>query len=283
MMAGTWMSFFKVTGAVCLGTLFLTLLSSSPSLGQGTFNPNPKSAEEAIDQLVWANRILANEGIFDYLGHVSIRNPENSKTFFIARDIAPESVTKNDILEVDQEGNVATKTQAKPYQERIIHAAIYKARPDVNSVIHAHPISIVALSVSRLPFRILSHSAAIFYEGVPLYDEYDFVSSNPTGMLVKTKEEGDRVARKLGKSRAMLMWAHGCNVVGRSIPAAIGAAIAFRDNALIQLAAEQYGPVRSLNYDQARVGMGMGTGAGEIDRGWNAWVARVKKNMQDMR
>ena len=268
---------------VSLGALFLLFLSFNLSFGQGTFNPNPKSADEAIDQVVWANRILANEGIFDYLGHVSIRNPENAKTFFIARDIAPESVTKKDILEVDQEGAVVSKTQAKPYQERIIHAAIYKARPDVNSVIHAHPIPVVALSVSRLPFQILSHSAAIFYEGVPLYDEYDFTSSNPTGMLVKTKEEGERVARKLGKARAMLMWAHGCNVVGRSIPAAIGAAIAFRDNAVIQLAAEHYGPVRSLSYDQARIGMGMGTGGGEIDRGWNAWVARVKKSMPDMR
>jgi ribulose-5-phosphate 4-epimerase/fuculose-1-phosphate aldolase len=115
-----------------------------------------------------------------------------------------------------------------------------------------------------------------------VYDEYNFTSPNPTSMLVKTKEEGDRVAEKLGRSRAMLMWAHGCNVVGRSIPAAIGAAIAFRDNAVIQLAAEQYGPVRSLSYDQAKVGMGRTT-TGEIDRGWNAWVARVKKNMPDMR
>jgi HCOMODA/2-hydroxy-3-carboxy-muconic semialdehyde decarboxylase len=55
---------------------------------------------------------------------VSVRNPENSKTFFIARSVAPEIVTKDDIVEVDFDGNVLTKTTMKPYQERIIHAAI---------------------------------------------------------------------------------------------------------------------------------------------------------------
>ena len=46
------------------------------SFGQGAFNQSPKTAAEAIEQLVWANRILANEAIFDYLGHISVRNPE---------------------------------------------------------------------------------------------------------------------------------------------------------------------------------------------------------------
>jgi len=60
------------------------------TIGEGAFNPDPKTGREAIEQLVWANRILANEGIFDAFGHVSVRNPENEATFFIARAIAPE-------------------------------------------------------------------------------------------------------------------------------------------------------------------------------------------------
>ena len=96
-------------------------------------------------------------------------------------------------------------------------------------------------------------------------------------MLIQTKEDGDRVATKLGRSMAMLMWAHGCNVVGTSIPGAIRAVIALRDNAVIQLAAGQYGQVKSLTHDQARAATG--TMRGEPDRAWNAWVARVKRNM----
>ena len=246
-------------------------------IGQGIFNPSPKTKEEAVEQLVWANRILANEAIFDAFGHVSVRNPENNSTFFIARALAPEMVTKGDILELDLEGNVLTRTLALPYQERIIHAAIFRTRPDVHSVVHAHPLPVVTLSISEAPFRIVSHPAAIFYEGVPVFDEYDFISENPSGMLIQTKEDGDRVATKLGRSMAMLMWAHGCNVVGTSIPGAIRAVIALRDNAVIQLAAQQYGQVKSLTYDQARAATG--TMRGEPDRAWNAWVARVKRSM----
>ncbi len=260
--------------------LILLFLPASPSFGQGVYNPNPKTAQEAIDQVVWANRILANEGIFDYLGHVSERNPENSKTFFISRGIAPETVTKNDILEVDQEGKVLTQTQWRPYSERIIHGAIYKIRPDLHSVIHAHPIQVVIMSVSEVSFRIVAHPASIFYEGVPLYDGYDFTSANSTGMLVQTKEEGDRVAKTLGKSMAMLMRGHGCNVVGKSIPYAVQGAIALRDNVVIQLGAQQYGKVKSLTYEEAKAAARALSGP---ERGWNAWVSRVRKAMPDMR
>jgi HCOMODA/2-hydroxy-3-carboxy-muconic semialdehyde decarboxylase len=186
-------------------------------------------------------------------------------------------VTKNDVLEVDQKGNVLTRMEAKPYQERIIHAAIYKARPDVGSVIHAHPLPVVTLSVSGLPFRVVSHPAAIFFEGVPLFDDYDFVSENPSGMLIQSEEDGDRVASKLGKSMAMLMWAHGCNVVSTNIPGAIRAVIALRENATIQLAAERYGRIKSLSYEQARAAAR--TMKAEHDRPWNAWVRRVMANM----
>jgi 3-hydroxy-2-methylpyridine-4,5-dicarboxylate 4-decarboxylase len=244
------------------------------------FDPNPKTAKEAIAQLVLANRILSNEGLFDYLGHVSARNPENPKTFFISRSCAPELVTKADILEVDFNGKVLTKSAMKPYQERIIHAAILKARPEINAVVHAHPIPLVILSVANVPFRPITHSASVFHEGVPLYDEYDFTSPGSTGMLVTTKEEGDRLARLLGKSMAMLMRGHGCNVVGVNIPSMIRAAISLRDNAIVQLAAMQAGKPKYLSYEEAKASSRVMV---STDRGWNYWVARVKKAMPDLK
>jgi len=242
----------------------------------------PETAQQAIELLVWANRILVNEDIFDYLGHVSVRNPENPKTFFIARAIPPEAVTNKDILEVDQEGKVITKSEMKPYTERIIHSAIYKNRADVNSVIHAHPIEVVTLSVSEVDFRVVSYQASVFYEGVPNYAGYDFASPNSTGMLIQTKEEGDRVAATLGNSMAMMLWGHGCNVVGRSVPHAIQNAIALRDNSAILLSAKQHGQVKSLSYDEAKVSARVMAGLAGAERAWNAWVTRVKKAMPDM-
>jgi HCOMODA/2-hydroxy-3-carboxy-muconic semialdehyde decarboxylase len=265
---------------VSVVVLLLTLVYASDGFSQsGAYVANPKTAQEAIDQVVWANRILANEGIFDTMGHVSARNPENPKTYFIARGNAPETVTKGDIIEVDMEGTVVTKTKFKPYSEWPIHAGIYKARPDVNAVIHAHPTQTIIMSVIDMPFLMLTHLASFFSEGVPNYDEYDFDSPKTTGMLVQTKEEGDRVGKKLGKATGMLMRGHGCNVVGKTVPWAVQAALVFRDNIVIQLAAQQYGKPRALTVEEARKAFKSLAGPA---KGWEAWVMRVKKAMPDM-
>jgi len=230
--------------------------------------------------LVMANRILSMEGIFDIYGHVSIRNPENPKTFFIARAIAPEQVTKKDILEVDFEGNVVTQTTMKPYQERIIHASIYKVRPDVNSVIHSHPEPIIAFSVSDVPLRPIVNQGAKFFPSVPVYDGYDFVTPGNTGMLVTTKDQGERLARRLGSGLAVLMRGHGYTVVGSTLPGAVDNAISLRDNAVISLMALQLGKPKYLSAEECK---GAATGGGSPERAWNAWVQRVRNSMPDMR
>ncbi|HUL31262.1 MAG TPA: class II aldolase/adducin family protein [Thermodesulfobacteriota bacterium] len=269
-----------------IGLMICFLLLAGQSFAQGKFNVNPKTAGEAIDSLVWANRILAVEGIFDYAGHVSIRNPENPKTFFIARSAAPEIVTKADILEVDMEGNVVTKTTMTPYAERIIHARMLNARPDMNAVIHSHPIPLVVFSVSDVPLKPVAHSAAGFIDstGVPVYDEYDFKSPGNTGMLVTTKEEGDRLARRLGKGRAVLMRGHGFTAVGKNIPDLILTSIGLRNNALVQLGALQLGgKVKYMSSEESGVGRVSAGGTLAMERAWNAYVERVKKEMPDMR
>lgn len=244
------------------------------------YKPNPKTVSEAKELLVLANRVLAFEGIFDHLGHVSVRNPEKTETFFISRSLAPAQVTKSDILEVALDGKVLTSTTERPYSERIIHGAIYRERQDVNAVIHAHPKELVIISVTDLPVRIIQHPATIFYEGVPVYDEYDLKSPGSSGMLVRTNEEGDRVARTLGKSRAMLMRGHGCNVVGASIPHAVQAAIALRDNVAMQLAAQQFGQIKTISYEEAKLAS---QALSEPKRGWNYWVSRAMRAMPELK
>jgi ribulose-5-phosphate 4-epimerase/fuculose-1-phosphate aldolase len=132
-----------------------------------------RTASDAVGQVVMANRILANEGILDALGHVSLRNPENPKTFFQARSLSPFEVTRDDILELDLEGNVVTGTTMRPYSERVIHAAILKARPDMNAVFHGHIASVIPFSVTGIPIRPVTHVGSFLYQGVPVYDDYE--------------------------------------------------------------------------------------------------------------
>src|SRR5215470_1351351 len=85
-----------------------------------------------LDDLVVANRILANENILDGLGHVSVRSVTNPNHFFLSRDLAPGLVTAADLVEYDLDGNPVNPKAPQGYRERYLHAAIYKARPDVN-------------------------------------------------------------------------------------------------------------------------------------------------------
>src|SRR4029077_16027787 len=94
--------------------------------------------EDLLRDLVVANRILANEEVVDAYGHISIRHPDNPKRFFLARSLAPELVEPPDIVELGLDGQPVRHEKRSLYLERFIHAAIYEARPDINSVVHAH-------------------------------------------------------------------------------------------------------------------------------------------------
>ncbi len=241
----------------------------------------PKTAAEAIAQVVMANRILANEGLLDALGHVSLRSPENPNSFFQARSISPFEVTRDDILEIDLDGNVLTATSMRPYGERIIHGAILKARPDMNAVFHGHPAAVIPFSVTKIPLRPVTHVGSFLYQGVPVYDDYE----PDGGMLISTQQEGARIAKHLGQYRAHLLRGHGCDIVGETITHAVASAIYMRDNAAILLQALQLDKeVKCLTRDEAKRAMEVALfNTLPLVRMWNYWVARVKQNMPDMR
>src|SRR4051794_17511997 len=95
---------------------------------------------ELLDDLVVANRTLAQFGVLDAFGHVSVRDPKNPKRYLISRSIAPESVVASDILALDLDSEPVHPDDHGTllYRERFIHGEIYKARPDVNAVVHSH-------------------------------------------------------------------------------------------------------------------------------------------------
>ena len=111
-----------------------------------------------IDDLIAANRILAVEGILDAFGHVSVRHPDRSDRFLLSRARPPECVDAGDIMEFNLEGQPLAEAASKPYLERFIHAAIYKTRPEVCSVIHSHSRGPIPFSITREKLRPVMHS-----------------------------------------------------------------------------------------------------------------------------
>src|SRR5215813_14421835 len=107
-----------------------------------------------------AYRILAEHGVIDAYGHVSARSPGDPKRYLLARSIAPELVTQADILEYDLDSNPIDPRGMESVRERFIHGEIFKARPEVNAVVHNHSPSVVPFSVAEAAMRPLFHMAA---------------------------------------------------------------------------------------------------------------------------
>ena len=132
-----------VLGVLILMLTLVWLQAHSRALAEQTPGTAGPADPMLIEDLVAANRILYQEGIVDGFGHVSVRHNLDPSRFLLSRSLAPELVTVEDLIEYDLEGvplNLAGRDQ---YSERFIHAEIYTARPDVQSVVHNHSPSVV--------------------------------------------------------------------------------------------------------------------------------------------
>ena len=107
------------------------------------------------EDLVLAYRILAAHGVVDAYGHVSVRSERDPHRYLLARAMAPELVTTDDICEFDLDSNVIRDPGAALYLERYIHGEIYKTRPEVMSVVHNHSPSVIPFGVTTVPLKPL--------------------------------------------------------------------------------------------------------------------------------
>lgn len=232
---------------------------------------------QLIDDLVVGNRILASEGILDGLGHISVRHDQRPDRFLLSRDLAPGLVTAPDLVEYDLDGNPVNKQAPRGYQERFIHAAIYKARSDVRSVVHAHTPSVLTFAVSSIPLRPIYHMASFLVPGVPLYEIRKVAGHN--GMLVNDMRTGTALAETLADKAVALMRGHGYVAVGPDIPEAVSRSIFLDVNARVQLQAIGLGGTVSY-LTSADVGPGGGQTAQPSQttpypRSWAIWKERA--------
>jgi HCOMODA/2-hydroxy-3-carboxy-muconic semialdehyde decarboxylase len=188
-----------------------------------------------LEDLVAAYRILAEYGVIDAYGHVSVRSPDNPQRYFIARSLAPEIVQVEDILEYDLDSKPLDERGRESVRERYIHGEIYKARSDVMAVVHNHSPSVIPFSVTGVPMRPIYHMAAFIGEGVPNFEIRDVEKG--TDLLVKTPKLGAALAKTLGNSPACLMRGHGSAVVGENIARAVGRSVYLEQSAKLQMQA----------------------------------------------
>ena len=192
-----------------------------------------------LEDLVAANRILAEHGVIDAYGHVSLRSPKDPKRFFLARAIAPETVQPEDILEYDLDAKPldfeGIKAGMDSVNERFIHSEIYRARPDVMSVVHNHSPSVVPFSVTGVKMRALFHMASFIGDGLPNFEIRKVKKGSD--LLVRDPKLGAALARTLGKSAAALMRGHGSVTVGENLQRAVGRSVYLEMSAIMQMQA----------------------------------------------
>ena len=193
-----------------------------------------------IKDLVIANRILAREDVVDAYGHVSIRNPDNPKSFFISRSLAPELIQKDDIVELGLDGEPLKNEKRALYLERFIHAAIYEARPDINSVVHAHAEDTLPFGIAAATkLKPVIHSGSFIGPNVPVWDIADKFGA--TNVLVTNMAQGRDLAKCLAKNSVALMRGHGFASAARSLIEVVRLSVYLPRNARALMRAKMLG------------------------------------------
>jgi len=238
----------------------------------------PPSASDAAvtEDIVIGSRVLAEFGVLDGFGHVSARDPNNPNHFLMSRSLAPALVTADDIMAFDLDGNAVDPRGRSVFLERFIHSEIYKARPDVMSVVHTHSPGVIPFSVTQVPLRPMYHNAAFLAAGTPVWDIRK--AFGETDMLVRDGARGKSLAEALGDKPVVLMRGHGDVTVGPSVKMAVFRAYYTDVNARLQSQALALGG--EVNY----LTPGEGAKADAInfvvlDRIWGLWKLRVAPSL----
>src|ERR1043165_6083130 len=233
----------------------------------------PDSLADLRRDLATAYRIVANEGILDAFGHISVRNPNDPERYFLSRSRAPGLVQASDILEYDLNSNPIVPPKERPYSERVIHGEIFKARPDVKAVCHHHAPSIMPFAISGAPLLPVCHLGASMGASAPVWDSRD--EFGDTNLLVVKPEEGASLARALGDASIVVMRRHGATVVGGSLRELVFRTIYSAKNAEHQLAAHMLGNVSPLTAGETRMAFEIHRAPGPLARAYEYWVRRL--------
>ena len=203
-----------------------------------------------------------------------MRHPQASGRYLMARSIAPALVTPDDIIEYDLDSNPCNADGRGSFLERFIHGEIYKARPDLMSVVHSHSPSVIPFGLVDVPMQAMFHNAAFIAAGVPVFDIRDKFGA--TDMLVGNGAKGAALAEVMGDRDIVLMRAHGAVACGPTLQSAVFRAVYTEVNARIQhwtMALGGGAPMAALDAEEGRLADAINRTAGM--RAWELWRSQV--------
>lgn len=252
------------------------------SIQAGSMRAQPMASEQEdaqrVGDLVIANHILADQNILDAWGHVSIRSAGNPKHFYLSRSVAPALVKPEDIMEYDEDSNPVDARGRALYLERFIHGEVYRARPDVNAVIHSHSPAVIPFSMTGVPLRMAFLLGAFLGSGAPVFEIRE-AAGTETNMQITDNARGAALAKQLGSAEIVLMRGHGDTVVGPTIKVAVARAVYAEANARIQMDAIRLGQPVYFTDGEAATLKKMEDEERSVIRPWELWKAQAQRHM----
>jgi ribulose-5-phosphate 4-epimerase/fuculose-1-phosphate aldolase len=233
----------------------------------------PDNLKEIVAELALANRILANEGVLDAFGHVSVRHPTDPGRYLLPRSRSPLLIEPDDILQFTLDSEPVHKPTVHLYAERVIHGCIYQARRDVMAVCHHHAPAVMPFAIAGKPIVPVFHLGAAVGEDIPFWDQHD--EFGDTNLLVVKPEEGRSLARALGSHPAVLMNRHGATVIGSGLKEMVSRAIFMCQNADYQLRALMLGTPDRLHRGEIKLAGSISSMPNVVMRTWEYWSLRV--------
>jgi ribulose-5-phosphate 4-epimerase/fuculose-1-phosphate aldolase len=230
----------------------------------------PSSASpELIDDLITANRILAQQQILDGFGHMTVRDDSNPQQYLMSRALPGKLVTPGDVVAFTLDSVPVNAPQQHYHGERYIHGEIYKRRPDVNAVAHCHAPALLPFGITGAKLRPIYHMSSFLADGPPVYDIAE--KGGTTNMQVNSPVLGGALAEVLGNGPMVLMRGHGATIVGPSLKHVVFRAVYAVINATMQLEAMKLGAVAYLTpgeVDKTNAFLQMG-------RAWACWKSEL--------
>ena len=231
---------------------------------------NPSIDALRVD-LIAAGRILVAHDILDAFGHVSVRDPDNPARFWMTRARAPALATPDDVMAFDLDGAPVDKGGPRAFAERVIHARLYRSRPDVMAVCHHHAPAVLPFCVTGVALVPVVHLGATMGPVVPFWDARD--EFGDTNLLVTSIAEADSLARALGANSLVLMRRHGATAVGSTLPQLVFRTVYSAHNARVQLQAMALGKVDVLTEGERAASEAVNLSPLALDRAWEVWNA----------
>ncbi|PZO77447.1 MAG: class II aldolase [Mesorhizobium amorphae] len=228
--------------------------------------------QKLFEELVTATKILVNENIMDVFGHISARDPEDPDSFFLAQKLAPNTITAGDMQRFSLDGE--TFDNRPSYLERYIHSEIYKARPDVQCVLHTHSPAVLPYCFVDQPLRPVTHMGAFLGERVPVYEIRD-KQGDDTDLFGGSPSVCAEIAESLGDHPVVLMARHGVVNVGSSVRQVVFRAFYLEQEAAALTAGLRIGNIKYLTPGEVKAAGDL-VGA-QINRGWDHWSQRLRE------